>query len=290
MNSLFYLLHLKITRVVLRYHRLIKSRVARYLQTARGADYLAEVLRALIVTYQCIRHPVRLVCLLFQSTAVYTSTTGGYDPPSRAKKQLLNTHYIGFFDFEATPFETNGWICIKARSTDNKMSNRLRAKRYKVCPSQFEELANYDNRIWIDGSMRVNSSLFSLYVLLQTKGLGLLPHPDRNSIAAEAIYSSNMKKYENIREEIIAYGDAWSRLVRKDDHLFACGLIAYRDLYPSLESLWWSCCVECEKDQISFPYVIDQVNIEVSKLSRDLVRYGFLIIDHSHRIDGYELV
>lgn len=273
-----------------RYTKKIKSNTAAYFQTVRSKAVVAELFRLLIVTHLFFRHPKRLLDIFFESTVIYTAITGRYDPLSKSKRQLIQSDYIAFTDVKTTSQTRRGWRCIQEITSDSSLSDRLKAKLYKVCPSRVNELSGYDNMIWIDGSMRVNSIFFSLYVLLQTDTLGLLPHPDRSSIADEVKYCCKMKKYAGISEKILACGNEWSKRVKRDNQLFACGLIVYRDRLPSLESLWWSSCVECEKDQISFPYVIDKLEVSVSKLSRNLVRYGFVLINHEHRVNEYDLV
>lgn len=87
--------------------------------------------------------------------AIYTSIFGGYDELIEDQFQEEDVDYICFTDRE---LESKTWRIVKSLPLYEDPNRN--AKKYKVLPHRY--LQKYDWSVWIDGNIKVRSSIKSL--------------------------------------------------------------------------------------------------------------------------------
>jgi|ERR1035437_468620 hypothetical protein len=192
------------------------------------------------------------------SICCYTCITGSYNELSE-HPSIPGIDWIAFSD---TVNMDPDWE-IRRIQTPVGMTPRRAAKYFKMRPDLV--LPEYDQSIWIDGTVRVNSPTFAFEALSWTSGSGiaLFRHPERDDILHEADVSLTMPKYqaEPIDTQVEHYLNSG---FPRHSGLWCGGIIArqHTALVRQFGEMWlaevdrWSV-----QDQLSLPVVLRALNI-----------------------------
>ena len=211
--------------------------------------------------------------------AVVTATLGAYDTLRPIPAQTVPCEAFAVIDGDA-----DGWQVLPAPGPH--AHPRMRAKVPKCRPDLY---AHAGLHIWIDGSFQVLEPDFVRWCVdsLGDGDLGMIRHPDRQSILAEAEVSAGMPKYQGqqVREQAADY-------VRRgyEDRfgMWATGLIVSRPTarVKALGDAWlreqlrWT-----YQDQISLPPLLEEFGIVPVDLPGPLYPNPRFTIRHHHRED-----
>lgn len=199
--------------------------------------------------------------------AVYTTIFGGYAPLRILPPQSVEADFFCITDDptnlatssdHSDPKKSVKWNVIEANIPRRDLAARLRAKFFKMFPTEIEQMKNYDVHIYIDGSIEVTSTKFVEYCInnLKSADICLFKHPDRDCIFQEANASIDLIKYknENINQQMSDY----HKFFPTGAGLYACGILVRRN-NSTIKSLmgnwWWEQIKYTYQDQLSFPVV-----------------------------------
>jgi Protein of unknown function (DUF616) len=134
----------------------------------------------------------------------------------------------------------------------------------------------YDVTIWIDASVLIRSRSFARDILgfIGQSGWAMFSHPKRDCIFDEASVSAGMAKYHAmpIQEQVDYHRKTG---VKAKSGLYACGVIARKEPLPEslrkASELWWNeNVVWTYQDQLSLPFVLNQLKIGIDRIEGDL--------------------
>ncbi len=233
-------------------------------------------------------------------TVVYTAITGGKDilrPPFQSKanpKWMHDTDYICFTD-EPEKCEGKGW---KVQEVDNPYGDTPEgfcrsARRFKHLPHKYLP-EGYDASVWIDGSMEILFDLAPLIATVPQWGnqhhFGLFEHPRyKRTIADEVRCCIGGNKWGKddpikLRAQMQRYG--------KDLTVYASGIMIRRHEDPAVievQERWWD---EIEggsiRDQVSFPWVLQQTNFNPTILAQKQRKKYFILHPHKKHSSWFE--
>lgn len=176
-----------------------------------------------------------------------------------------------------TSSRINGWRMIhhRARFCDARMS----AKWYK-CMSHY--FFPDEATVWIDASIRIKDMQAFMAHVEETPAtqIGLLRHPDRQSLIAEADFSMQLPKYKN--EPCVPQVQAYLQEV--PDNVFQfCGGLLVRGHTPTIEKFnvaWLNEIIRWSvQDQLALNYLLAKYEIPTHTLPWNL--YDNLAFDWS---------
>lgn len=180
---------------------------------------------------------------------------------------ILTANYRGFDrDVPNVP----GIIVYDEKRRDNgTLEGRYLGKAPKCAPHL---LGHKDSDvIWVDASMRFRIPVAPVLELLRDLvpigGMGLFRHRHRDCIYTEAAHSLTMPQYR--RQPLVQQ----TRHYQREGHpagwgLWECGIIVWRGAQHVIGARWlaeqltWS-----SQDQISLPYVVRELGVNVTDLS-----------------------
>ena len=189
---------------------------------------------------------------------IYTANIGGYD---RIKEPLIINNNIDYICFSDQPLKSNTWQ-IRPINFFNCNQTRI-ARHYKVNPHVY--LKGYDIVIWVDSSITISND-FNEYLSKVEKDTTLLTqiHWKRENIFEEANAIINEKKDlpDIIQNQVEFYkSQGFNRNLLFETMFFVANL--KNDKTKELFRLWNQQINQySHRDQISLPYVIDQLNIK----------------------------
>lgn len=198
-----------------------------------------------------------------QSITVITSIVGGKDDLQEEQKRSRNgtDKFIAYLE---TPVKSKTW---EVRTAYDKFKDPRRNSRiHKMLVHQY---CDTEYSIWIDGGITLLKSpeeLIKRY--LTDHDIALFKHPKRTCLYGEAIKAAkaHLDDPEIIIEQVKKYEDEG---FAKDKGLYECGVIIRRHSKKviELDNFWWSeYCRHSTRDQISFPFAVDNVGIRVNGL------------------------
>jgi hypothetical protein len=191
-------------------------------------------------------------------TVVFTAIMGDYNVLQPAPS-IPGVDFVAFLD---EPSLRTDWdIRVVERISD--VSPRRWAKRYKMRPDVY--LPEFDHTIWVDGTVRIDSSTFAAEAMAcaEPSGIAMFTHPERDCIFDEAVVSLTMPKYQ--AEPIVKQVNSYRRQgMEHHSGLWACGIIARQNTEQirELGEMWlaevdrWSV-----QDQISLPPCLRALDI-----------------------------
>jgi hypothetical protein len=229
---------------------------------------------------------------------VYTAIFGGYDVLKQPVPQDQSCDFICFTD--GRPSRQNGWRIIRVRR-DRSLHPRMQAKQFKLLSHRifprgrlawryapFSRRRPADLSIWVDASIQIKSSTFvrDLRAALGRHDWAMFVHPDRDCIYDEALFSTEMIKYQGLPIERQA--ESYRSIVPPHGGLYACTVIVRREpareQIESANELWWKENLKWTyQDQLSLPYVVRKIpNAEPTPIPGNLWSNGwFDIMPHN---------
>lgn len=195
---------------------------------------------------------------------------GGFDNQPEHIKQTIEADYF-YFNDENFPLR-------------NSMTPRLQAKIPKLFAWQLKP--NYEYYIWLDGNIGMNNKDFIKYFLdkINYYDFLVLKHHRRDTIKWEARYLERALN-EQSRYTVARYSNEfWKEqldVVQSngyiDDKLFIGGVFMYRNIPETRKALkewWYHISRYCIQDQISMPYALKDLKINV--LDHDYTQWDFI--------------
>jgi hypothetical protein len=202
------------------------------------------------------------------SRACYTAVFGGYD---LLKPFPIDAGMPAVCFTDDSALECSGWTIrvVEPRHEHPRMS----AKYFKLMGHV--EMSEFDQTLWIDGSLRIDTPTFPEEALsyLECGDLALFFHPDRACIYTEAEVSAGMLKYQDqaVHDQVAHY--------REKGHpgnagLYAGAVIARNQRSSEIAELnerWWAENLRWTyEDQLSLPPVLSELGIRPTIFAQNL--------------------
>lgn len=148
-------------------------------------------------------------------------------------------------------------------SLDPKYKNRRDAKIYKICPHLF--LPGYDYYIWMDATHTLEADPEELVEeYLKGSEIAVFQHPERDCIYEEA----NLVKqigfdHANLIEDQLDFYREMEYPEHNGLYELPARIQKNNGRTKQLGLMWWEqICMFSSRDQISFPFVCEQLNIK----------------------------
>ena len=198
---------------------------------------------------------------------IYSAVFGNYDNVVKPEKVFKDVDYILFTD---QPVKQNPWRTVHVdwfNSVDTEFKDRRSARHFKALPGLYMPKASMF--IWTDMTHEVNvhpKDIKQLYV--RDNDIALFRHELRDCVfqEASAVLQYKMDSQDNVDRQLQMY--------TKDKYKPRSGLwetpgVVRMNTPKMLQvgMMWWEMmCKYSSRDQISLPYVLDKMNVEVSRL------------------------
>ncbi len=194
-------------------------------------------------------------------TKVYTSIIGGVDNLSDAP--LLNE--IQFHCYTDSDIKAKNYSVFKEKVGSNKW---LESRKFKILSHHYQK----GKSLWIDGRVEVKSNVIEFLEKNENHDFILFKHPHSDTIQAEAerCLSLGILKDDYLVKTQL---DKYEKLGFSDHKLMAGGIILRNNcqMVKSINELWWKELNEFPtRDEISLPYVLWKLGIEVNVLDLDI--------------------
>lgn len=215
--------------------------------------------------------------------AVVTAITSQKDTLIESYKNKGGARFIAFCDRK---FESKIWEYAPAY---NKFSSaRRNARIHKILLHQFVDA---DYSIWIDGNIVMNVSP-SLVVRdwLKDADIAAFRHPERNCVYQEAAICQTLNKEPLDNPDI----QEQSNHIKLPLHngLLETGVVIRRhnQATETFNNYWWSeLCRYSTRDQLSFMYCINKLNMRVNAIEPLYPREGLVGNRWGHPYFTYRL-
>ena len=204
--------------------------------------------------------------------AVITSVFGNVQQLRTPNTKWEGVDYYAYVDREF-PCEVWNQIVSPDFTIDKKFTGRRNAKIYKIMPHVF--LPDYDYHIWMDPTHDIISDPKEFCpTYLKDNDIALFKHPERSCIYDEANTLIELTKgpggdydvLDNIYRQLEFYEEEG---FPKDFGLFELSA-SIRKNTPQIQAMnlrWWEIiCRFSSRDQISLPFVLNSLNIDVKVL------------------------
>lgn len=198
---------------------------------------------------------------------IYSAVFGNYDTVVKPNKVFKDVDYVLFTD---QPIKRAPWRTIHVdwfSTSDTEYHNRRAARHFKAQPGLYMPRANM--YIWTDMTHEVHvhpEEIEKTYI--KNNDIGLFRHELRDCVfqEASAVAQYRMDSQDNIDRQLQFYA--------KDKYKPRNGLWetpgVVRKNTPKMSqvgAMWWEMlCKYSSRDQISLPYVLNKLNIDVSVL------------------------
>ena len=174
--------------------------------------------------------------------------------------------YHAFVDDNAT---NNKWIThpIIEFSNDPTYTNRRNAKVYKILPFAF--LPNYDYLFWVDSTHRLETNPYEVIdKYLNDTDVAVFKHSSQKCLYHEGNAVRKLKyDHSNLVEDQLAFYQ--DMCYPENNGLYELPVRVQRNtkLTQRMGWMWWEqICMFSSRDQISFPFVCNQLGIKPSIL------------------------
>lgn len=211
------------------------------------------------------------------TTAIYTAIGGSYNA-LQGHPAIPGVRWVAFLDTLST-YPHPDWE-IRYIERPVGVSPRRWAKRFKMLPHAF--LPEFSQSLWVDGTVRVDSSTFAAEALAcaEPSGIAMFAHPERDDVVDEANVSLTMPKYQT--EPIAPQVEHYIRNgLPRHSGLWCGGIIArhHTKLVRELGEAWlaevdrWSI-----QDQLSLAWIVHQRNITPGAFPSSLYQNPWLTV------------
>lgn len=205
---------------------------------------------------------------------IYTCITGDYDVLKEPVIVTEGWDYICFTDQDLT---SKNWKIVKTGKTANQVKEQRRKKIFNEYI-----LSEYDESIWVDGSIYINCDLNTFKAKHFDTDFCLMNHPTRDCIYQEAYacIALNKDKKENILEQVEGYK---SEGLPANEGMVATGIMYRRHTFKVIDfcKKWWGEVFEkSHRDQLSFNYIVWRERLPYSTFPFDVLKREFVITSH----------
>jgi len=148
-------------------------------------------------------------------------------------------------------------------SLDPKYKNRRDAKIYKICPHLF--LPGYDYYIWMDATHTLEADPEELIEeYLKGSEIAVFQHPERDCVYEEAELVKQIGfDHANLIEDQLDFYREMEYPEHNGLYELPARIQKNNGRTKQLGLMWWEqICMFSSRDQISFPFVCEQLNIK----------------------------
>ena len=148
-------------------------------------------------------------------------------------------------------------------SLDPKYKNRRDAKIYKICPHLF--LPGYDYYIWMDATHTLEADPEELIEeYLKGSEIAVFQHPERDCVYEEAELVKQIGfDHANLIEDQLDFYREMEYPEQNGLYELPARIQKNNGRTKQLGLMWWEqICMFSSRDQISFPFVCEQLNIK----------------------------
>ena len=217
------------------------------------------------------KYPPNNIKLSQNKNCIYTACIGDYDILYTSNcGKLDDWDYICFTDNKN--LNSDFWKIIYVENPSDDLLNNIKLSRYyKTNPFNF--LNSYENIIWKDSRILINSNLNSYLSLLKDNDMFFMKHYQANSILVEfnRVLVGRLETKEIIDKIKLKYKNNGYKY---DNGLFASGILMYRNniKVQMLFKMWWDEINEnSHRDQLSLNYVLWK-NSEIKYESKEQLK------------------
>lgn len=201
--------------------------------------------------------------------AVITSSFGLTMKLSNPIKRFDTCDYICFSNDIIPDDHNSDWVIKKGPefSLDPSFSNRRNAKIYKILPNLF--LPDYEYYIWLDPTHELIVDPVALIEqYLNDFDIAVFRHNERHCIYDEAKVIKKLKiEYSDIIKRQVRYYKSLSYPRHNGLYELPCRIQRNNAETHRMGLCWWEqICQFSSRDQVSFPFVINQLGIPVNIL------------------------
>lgn len=194
--------------------------------------------------------------------AVLTSSIG-------INKDLTKPKFLNKADYHAflvkdEGVDVKGWNVHKAIefSSDPKYKNRRNAKIYKIIPHLV--LPGYDYYFWMDATHSLEmdpEEVVEKY--LSDSDIAVFKHPERNCIYEESKFIKKIGfDYINLIEDQMSFYRDMKYPSENGLYELSSRIQKNTELTQTMGLMWWEqICMFSSRDQLSFPFVCNQLGI-----------------------------
>jgi len=182
-------------------------------------------------------------------------------------KKFPGVDYHAFIDENVK--ETYEWVVhpIIKFSSDLTYENRRNAKVYKILPFAF--LPNYDYYFWVDSThvLDINpKKIIDTY--LKDTDIAVFKHPERDCIYIEGKFVNQINfDHSNLVEDQLDFYKDMNYPENNGLYELPARVQRNTELTQRMGWMWWEqICMFSSRDQISFPFVCNQLGIKPSIL------------------------
>lgn len=153
------------------------------------------------------------------------------------------------------------------------------AKIFKILPHLFVD-ANIT--IWIDGNIALNEEPQKIVKLLGKADIAAFKHFGRDCIYEEALASAGKYPDEKIQNEIYNHAEYYQKLGYPEHNgLWECNMLIRRNnkRMRDFNNAWWAeICRHSNRDQLSFPYILNKFpKVKIKTLESDVRNHPYFI-------------
>lgn len=224
------------------------------------------------------------------SVSVLSSCYGKYDTIKPVPFQDYDGEVEWVLVTDEPDIEAPGWKVIVERRPH--VHPNVAAKIPKLFPLEY---ANADVSIWADASSLIKRGFVSRVVsktLESVDGWAMFPHPNRTKITDEVIASRGLPKYDDMDLEGQVAHYVNHRKYPDGKSLWATGIIGRRSMgieddmrIVTIGADWMSEIVRWSfQDQLSFPYVAWNNDLEINPIDVDLWSNDVVWFDNHGRL------
>lgn len=202
---------------------------------------------------------------------VVTAIFGGYEPLREPAIVDPAWDYVCVTDDPGLAGEKSAWrlLVVAPPSCPRRAAREVKARIHRYVPEA-------DWTLWIDGSFALLVSPSAIAAAMGEGEMGCFVHPERNDIYSEGRECQTLGKGDHVviadqlrRYETEGYQSRW---------LAALGIL-FRRMTPGIKThgeRWWQeIMAGCERDQVCFPLVCDELGIVPQRLPGDNRRTAF---------------
>lgn len=195
---------------------------------------------------------------------IYTAITNGYD----SLKEPCPIPGVDYICFSDRMIKSNIW---KVRVMKIPRIDKL----VKIKPHLF--LSEYDMGIWVDAGLKMEQDFSILVEECKKLGnLALFAHPYKRTLKEEVDLC--IKQRKGNKEKLLIQLDNYKNY--SEEKVYACGFLARRhnsiDVIKLMEKWWEELQKHTYRDQISFCYLVNKLNMEFDIIEENILSSKWL--------------
>jgi len=203
---------------------------------------------------------------------IYTSIAGEYDKIRNPQYIHRDVKYVCYTDYD---IKSNIWDIRPLPDETKYLDNNRKAKYTKILPHRL--FPEYDVSLWVDGNLSVKSNIENFINNILTNDLVFLKHPNNRKSLKDEVNACLYMNKDNDSLILAQYNWYKQYNIEISDMFPCCGIILRRHnqehIKKAMEDWWLEILKWSKRDQISFPYIATQNNLNYSVVNEDFHKY-----------------